>query len=211
MVEVKISSFINDLIIKDERHPLYQETLVAYLAKNCHTICDESKGVDTKKIFYSLYKNLLGHLKNHFLLSETNFIQEELESLISHLKPDVIGKQTQLLILQALLNYAKKQFNFDSPNIPVIVTLKRDKPILSPVELIKLPIVEQLNTIIDSELNVPSRMLTVDAKLGRTALLVYWTVGLSKTEELISILEFPQNIFYVGGLCYWQSEKRYTY
>ena len=208
MAEVKISSFINELIIKGDRHPLYQETFDAYLVQGCHTIRDAPKAVEAKKFFSSSYKNLLGHFKNHFILSETNFIPEELEFLISNLKPDVLGKQSQLQILQAFLNYAKKQFGFDSPNIPVIVTLKRDKPILSPVELIKLPIVEQLNAIIDSDLNVPNRMLPVDAKLGRTALLLYWTVGVSKSEELISILESPQNIFYVGGVCYWQPDKR---
>ena len=51
MVEVKISSFINDLIFNEDRHPLYQETLSAYLAKNSHTISDESKVVNAKKIF----------------------------------------------------------------------------------------------------------------------------------------------------------------
>ncbi|WP_445780157.1 tyrosine-type recombinase/integrase [Shewanella sp.] len=157
--------------------------------------------------FYQSYNNLLGHLKKRIILSETKFLPAELEALIAQLKPAVLSKQTQLLILQSILNYAKKHHGIDSPNIPSIITLKRDKPIISPVELVQLPIVDMLFSLLDKELMTPNRALSNNQKLGRSALLVYLTVNVSDTQELMSILEHPQDVFYVGGICYWQKQQ----
>jgi integrase len=209
MATTKVRDFINELISKGNQHPFYLEVFDAFLKQNNHTIDEEIQNKD-KEAFFLSYKNLLGHLKKRFIQSATKVLPAELRALIAQLKPAVLNKQEQLLILQSLLNYAKKHHGIDSPNIPSIVTLKRDKPILSPVELVKLPIVEMLYTLLEKELFSPNRSLSLDAKLGRTAILVYITVNVSKTEDLLSILESPQEIFYVGGICYWQSQKNKT-
>ncbi|MFT6907965.1 MAG: integrase [Oleiphilaceae bacterium] len=209
MATTKIRDFINELMNYGNQHPLYREVFDAFEKQNDHTIDEEIQNKN-KEAFFVSYKNLLGHLNKRFILSETKILPEELEALIAQLKPAVLNKQAQLLILQSLLNYAKKHHGINSPNIPSIVTLKRDKPILSPVDLVKLPIVEMLYTLLDNELITPNRTLSLDAKLGRAALFVYITVNVSKTQELLSILEYPQDIFYVGGICYWQSQKNKT-
>ncbi|MEM5505593.1 tyrosine-type recombinase/integrase [Shewanella frigidimarina] len=206
MGAVKIRNFISELISKGNKHPLYQEAFDAFVSQKQQSV-DEEIQEETEKAFFLSYKNLLGHLKKRLILSEVNIIPEELESLIAQLKPAVLSKQAQLLMLQSLLNYAKKHHGIDSPNIPSIVTLRRDKPILTPVDLVKLPIVDMLYTLLDNELITPNRTLSLHAKLGRSALLVYVTTSLNKTRDLLSILESPKDIFYVGGICYWQSQK----
>ncbi|MCL1143211.1 tyrosine-type recombinase/integrase [Shewanella gaetbuli] len=216
MENIKVRHFIKRLIETGKLHPLYREVFDAFVEQNEHAVEDDSESkVDDaqSKIeadFYQSYKNLLGHLKKRFILSETKILPDELEALIAQLKPAVLSKQTQLLILQSILNYAKKHHGIDSPNIPSIVTLKRDKPILSPVELVKLPIVDMLYTLLDKELISPNRALSKNEKLGRAALLVYLTVNVSKTQELLSILEHPKDVFYVGGICYWQKQQTIT-
>ena len=215
---IKVRHFIKNLNQSGKLHPLYREVFDAFVEQNEHAFEDDThskvdgiQGKDkAEEDFYQSYKNLLGHLKKRFILSETKIIPAELEALIAQLKPAVLSKQTQLLILQSILNYAKKYHGIDSPNIPSIVTLKRDKPILSPVELVKLPIVDMLYSLVDKELISPNRALSNNEKLGRAALLVYLTVNVSKTQELLSILEHPQNVFYVGGICYWQKEQTTT-
>lgn len=206
MATTKIRDFITQLDSKGKLHPLYNEIFDAFVKQNGYTIEDETQNKDNDAFFLS-YKNLLGHAKKRFIQSESKVLPEELTTLIAQLKPAVLSKQIQLLILQSLLNYAKKHHGIDSPNIPAIVTLKRDKPILTPVELVKFPIVEMLYALLDKELITPNRTLTSEQKIGRAALLVYLTVNVSKTEELISILETPNNVFYVGGICYWQSQQ----
>lgn len=206
MATTKIRYFINQLYSQGKLHPLYREVFDAFVKQNGHTI-DKEKQNKVKDAFFLSYKQLLGHVKTRFILSETKVLPEELTDLIAQLKPAVLNKQVQLLILQSILNYAKKHHGIDSPNIPAIVTLKRDKPILTPVELVKLPIVERIYALLDKELITPHRTLTSEQKIGRAALLVYLTVNVSKTEELLSILETPNNVFYVGGICYWQSQQ----
>lgn len=215
---IKVRHFIKNLNESGKLHPLYREVFEAFVEQNQHAFEDDTHsnvdGVqDKEKVeedFYQSYKNLLGHLKKRFIQSETKILPEELEALIAQLKPAVLSKQTQLLILQSILNYAKKHHGIDSPNIPSIVTLKRDKPIISPVELVKLPIVDMLYSQLDKELISPNRTLSNNEKLGRAALLVYLTVNVSKTQELLSILEHPQDVFYVGGICYWQKQQTTT-
>ncbi|MEZ9368431.1 tyrosine-type recombinase/integrase [Shewanella sp. 10N.286.51.B2] len=203
----KIRSFIKELNDDRDYHPFYCDCRDAYYNKSSNTAVVEPQRVSEKE-FLNFYINLLGHLKKNILNSNTSFLHNELKSLIANLKPAVIIKQTQLLILQSLLNYAKKHLNIDSPNISTIVTLKRDKPILTPVDLVKMPVVELLNSILDSELITPNRELSTAGKLGRAALMIYLTVSIGKTEDLLSILESPEDVFYVGGVCYWQSQKQ---
>ncbi|MCT8986564.1 hypothetical protein [Shewanella phaeophyticola] len=230
---IKVRHFIKNLNESGKFHPLYREVFDAYIKKDEFAFKEDTQRKaeedtqrkaedDTQRKaeddtqskaeqdFYQSYKNLLGHLKKRFILSETKILPAELEALIAQLKPAVLSKQTQLLILQSILNYAKKHHGIDSPNIPSIVTLKRDKPILSPVELVKLLIVDMLYSLLDKELISPNRALSNNEKLGRAALLVYLTVNVSKTQELLSILEHPQDVFYVGGICYWQKQQRAT-
>ncbi|MCC4831788.1 tyrosine-type recombinase/integrase [Shewanella sp. 10N.7] len=209
MESIKVRHFIKILNERGKLHPLYREVLNAYVEQYENT-AEEDLQIKNEEQFFSSYKNLLGHLKKRFIRSETKIIPDELDELIAQLKPAVLGKQTQLLILQSILNYAKKHHGIDSPNIPSIVTLKRDKPILSPVDLVKLPIVDMLYTLLDKELISPNRELSNNEKLGRAALLVYLTVNVSKTQELLSILEHPQDVFYVGGICYWQKQMSAT-
>ncbi|MGL4473501.1 MAG: tyrosine-type recombinase/integrase, partial [Shewanella sp.] len=204
----KIRVFITDLMKSKTTHAFYQEMLNAFLKQSDYK-SDLTKENTEKltKAFYKSYKNLLKHLNIGLIKSETNVLPEELEALIAQLAPAVLGKQQQLLMLKSILNYAKKHYNIDSPNIPVIVELKRDKPILTPVDLLKLPIVELLTTIVDSELTSPKKNLPLDAKLGRCALLIFLTVALTNTKELLLILNSPRDVFYVGGICYWQSKQ----
>ena len=208
MATTKVSAFIIQLSKEGKLHPLYIECRTAFLKSISPSIAVKNK--KSEKIeneFFASYHNLLGHLKKEIKLSDNAFLPEELENVLAALKPEVLSKQAQLLILQSILNYAKKFLDIDSPNIPSIITLKRDKPMLTPVDLTKLPIVELINTQLSRELIAPHRDLDDKAKLGRLLLVLYYTVNIEKTEHLQLMVEYPQDIFYVGGICYWQCQN----
>ncbi|MFB2683628.1 tyrosine-type recombinase/integrase [Shewanella mangrovisoli] len=205
MATTKVCAFIIQLSTQGKLHPLYIECLAAYSSSVFPSIAVKNK--KSKKIekeFFASYNNLLGHLKKEIKLSDNAFLSEELGNVLAALKPEVLSKQAQLIILQSILNYAKKFLDIDSPNIPSIITLKRDKPMLTPVDLTKLPIVELINTQLSRELIAPHRDLDQKAKLGRLLLILYYTVNIEKTEHLQLMVKYPQDIFYVGGICYWQ-------
>ncbi|MFB2761602.1 tyrosine-type recombinase/integrase [Shewanella xiamenensis] len=205
METTKVSAFIIQLSTQGKLHPLYIECLGAYSSSVLPSFAVKNKKL--KKIeneFFTSYHNLLGHLKKEVKRSDEAFLPEELENVLAALKPEVLSKQTQLLILQSILDYAKKLLGIDSPSIPSIITLKRDKPMLTPVDLTKLPIVELINTQLSRELIAPHRDLDEKAKLGRLLLILYYTVNIEKTEHLQLMVKYPQDIFYVGGICYWQ-------
>jgi integrase len=208
MATTKVSAFIIQLSTKGKLHPLYIECRAAFL--NSVLPSSAVKNKKSEKIenaFFTSYHNLLGHLKKEIKLSDKVFLPDELENVLAALKPKVLSKQAQLLILQSILNYAKKFLGIDSPNIPSIITLKRDKPMLTPVDLTKLPIVNLINTQLSRELITPHRDLDEKAKLGRLLLVLYYTVNVEKTEHLQLMVEYPQDIFYVGGICYWQCQN----
>lgn len=208
MATTKVSAFIIQLSKEGKLHPLYIECRTTFLNSISPSIAVKNK--KSEKIeneFFASYHNLLGHLKKEIKLSDNAFLPEELENVLAALKPEVLSKQAQLLILQSILNYAKKFLDIDSPNIPSIITLKRDKPMLTPVDLTKLPIVELINTQLSRELIAPHRDLDDKAKLGRLLLVLYYTVNIEKTEHLQLMVEYPQDIFYVRGICYWQCQN----
>ena len=98
MATTKIRYFINQLYSQGKLHPLNREVFDAFVKQNGHTI-DKEKQNKVKDAFFLSYKQLLGHVKTRFILSETKVLPEELTDLIAQLKPAVLNKQVQLLIL----------------------------------------------------------------------------------------------------------------
>ncbi|QYK06998.1 tyrosine-type recombinase/integrase [Shewanella zhangzhouensis] len=207
MAVCKIRTFISDLRKEGRKHPFYQEVYLAVFQEHYSTLDPlNNKQVKKECELWSDYFNLLVLLNKNVRLSKETLLHEELKNVISGLKAEVSNRQRQLTILQSLLNYAKLHFDIDSPNVPAIVTLKREKPLLSPVDLTKLIFVEKINSILQAELISPARTHDRQVKIGRLFLILYWTVNIEKTEHLCLMLAYPKDIFYVGGICYWQCQ-----
>ena len=203
-----VRSFIVNLSHQGRQHPLYLDIGTALIDSGDSAVLlpKQESGKQTDNL-WPHYERVIKLLNRRIKRSDKYFLEQELEKVIADLKQDIVSKQLQLKLLQAILDYAKSHFGIDSRNMPNIVLLRRDKPILTPVHLTKLPIIERLNTLLYSELTKPNRKLDQKEKQGRLVFILYWTVNIESFDDLRLIVQYPNDIFYAGGLCFWECQN----
>lgn len=210
MANSKVRSYLNKLKKEDKFHPCYQQIEHAY--KN---LLDDDFGIRLSDVaFLKEYKKLCIMMLRCFQKSDENVLAIEMDVLKSRLKEDLAAKQLQLMIIDAILKYGLKHYGIESSRISQVVVLKRDKPMLSPIELIKLPVALHVKSLLNKELQTPTANLSMKGRLGRLALFLYMTTGVH-FDELITIINTPYTLMYLDGLVFWyrkieKEELRYV-
>ncbi|WP_350604207.1 integrase [Pseudoalteromonas sp. SMN1298-MNA-CIBAN-0114] len=210
MANSKVRSYLNKLKKEDKFHPCYQQIEHAY--KN---LLDDDFGIRLSDVaFLKEYKKLCILMLRCFQKSDESVLAIEMDVLKSRLKEDLATKQLQLMIIDAILKYGLKHHGIESSRVSQVVVLKRDKPMLSPVELIKLPVALQVKSLLNNELQTPTANLSMEGRFGRLALFLYMTTGV-QFDELITIINTPYNLMYLDGLVFWygkieKEERRYV-
>ncbi|MBH0029225.1 hypothetical protein I6F53_19925 [Pseudoalteromonas sp. SWN29] len=210
MEKPRFRSYLNDLEKKGKSHSCFKEIKHAY--KN---LSNTGFGIRySDDALFNEYNNLCNLMLHYFKKSDDRVLSSEMDTLKIWLNEDLLIQQLQLLLIDSILNYALKNFGIESPKVPKIVLLKRDKPISTPAELMKLAPAIQLKSILSKELKTPTANLTVEACYGRLALFLYMTTGIC-FDELITIINKPNALVYLDGLVFWYSktrsqEKRYV-
>lgn len=148
MANSKVRSYLNELKKQGKFHQCFQQIVNAYRNGS-----DNDFGIRfSDDDFLNEYKKLCMLMLRYFKKSDENVLSSEMNILKSRLKEDLTIKHLQLMLIDAILNYGLKHHGIESSKVPQIVVLKRDKPMLSPVELIKLPIALQIKSILSKEL-----------------------------------------------------------
>lgn len=210
MANSKVRSYLNELKKQGKFHQCFQQIVNAYRNGS-----DNDFGIRfSDDDFLNEYKKLCMLMLRYFKKSDENVLSSEMNILKSRLKEDLTIKHLQLMLIDAILNYGLKHHGIESSKVPQIVVLKRDKPMLSPVELIKLPIALQIKSILSKELQTPTANLSKEASYGRLVLFLYMTTGV-QFDELITIINAPDALMYLGGQVFWygkseKEERRYV-
>ncbi|MCQ8876537.1 site-specific integrase [Pseudoalteromonas shioyasakiensis] len=201
MAKGKIDSYLIDLKQRKTLHPCFEEIRTAYLKYSGDF--DESY---TEEGLTDLYNKICELLYQHFKGCKNDYSKHQFRKIEKKLKSDLPTRQLQLKVIDAIFNYGEEHFKIKALPVTSIVELKKEKPIIVPTSIIKLPIALDLYEILQQELKNPKKDLVDNAEFGRLILLLYFTTDIRSLYELQAIINNPSNLFYAKGISFWSGE-----
>ncbi|MGJ8680568.1 hypothetical protein [Paraglaciecola sp.] len=187
-----VSSFIKELQQQGEKHP-------CYAAGNGHFSQREKFTDAYLKVVSSLVvaKRQLGGNRS-LKYFEAPLLKRAVNSLFKH------GAELYQLyhdVLEIILRYARNNHGLDSPEIPALITLQRDKPFVGPHELLYVNISQRVYQCLTDEIQRPSSNLNGIQQLGRLVLSLYLSGPVKQFNELPYLLN-NGCIKYSSGITY---------
>ena len=171
-----IKTYLKELAREKERHPCYLE-------------CE--KHFENTSSFSELYNIVCYTMGRHLSNQDNNeqkFSADYLLKVVRLFKLDVGNFIIQRNILEAILCYAKNNYLIESPKVPNLFELKRDKPTLTPSDLIKARLSQRIYALLDQEAKKPNIHLSQRQQLGRLALFLYLKEGVRRFNDISKVL-----------------------
>ena len=209
MAKGKIDTYLKGLKQRKALHPCFEEIRAAYLKYS-----GDFAESYTEEGFTDLYNKVCELLYKHFKGCIDEYSPDKFKEIEKKLKSDLPTRQLQLKVIEAIFNYGEEHFDIKALPVSSIVELKKDKPIIVPTSIIKLPIAVDLYEILQHELKKPIQDLNDNAEYGRLVLLLYFTTDIRSLYELQEIITNPFNLSYAKGISFWSGkikgeERRY--
>lgn len=131
-----------------------------------------------------------------------NILQSKLDSNI--------GIQSlQRKILQLYLVLLEKEFQISSPPLGSFTEIRRDKPVITPANMVKASLAEQLYNQLEREIRSPTLSLTSNLSLGRLCLWLILKEGYFNTKDVSTLLTQVHCLHRTERFSYFSGKQQY--
>jgi len=134
--------------------------------------------------------------------------KKSLNILQSKLDSNIDIQSLQRKILQLYLVLLEQEYQITSPPLGAFTEIRRDKPIITPANIVKASLAEQLYSQLETELTKPTLSLSSDQSLGRLCLWLFLKEGIN-IKDISILLTDAYSLNKTNKLSYFSGNQQY--